>query len=164
MATIDSTFGKKELTKAASTSELSDMASKGEKAQLSNGALVMDSTTKSAIDAATDPSILINDEAEFLRSKFYFKQIEDLRAEIAKLHAYVKAAFGTDSSAASSKGAKGDTGNTGPQGPTGPQGATGATGATGPAGSNASVSGFEGSKTVGKETWTFEDGLLKTVK
>ncbi len=97
MATIDSTFGKKELTKAASTSELSEMAAKGEKAKISNGALVMDSTTKSAIDAATDPSILINDEAEFIRAKFYLKQIEDLRAEIAKLHAFIKDIAGTDS-------------------------------------------------------------------
>jgi len=97
MATIDNTFGKKELTKAASVSELSDMAAKGQKAKISNGALVMDSTTKSAIDAATDPSILINDEAEFLRAKFYLKQIEDLRAEIAKLHAFIKDIAGTDS-------------------------------------------------------------------
>ena len=29
---------------------------------------------------------------------------------------------------------------------------------------NASVSRFKGHKTVGKEPWTFEDGLLKTVQ
>jgi len=62
------------------------------------------------------------------------------------------------------KGDTGDTGATGPQGPRGLTGAAGATGPQGPAGSDASVSGFKGQKIVGKETWTFEDGLLKTVK
>lgn len=86
-------------------------------------------------------------------------------------------------------GSQGPTGATGPQGPAGSNGsngsdgakgdkgdkgdtgATGATGATGPAGANgsdASVSGYTGSLTVstGKssQTWTFKDGLLKTVK
>ena len=98
MATIDSTFGKKELTKQASLSEQSSLTAAGEKARVINGAVVMDSVTKSAIDGATDPTILINDEAEFLRAKFYLNQIEELRAEIAKLHAFVKDIAGTDSS------------------------------------------------------------------
>ena len=62
------------------------------------------------------------------------------------------------------KGDKGDTGATGATGPQGPQGPTGATGATGAAGSDASVSGYTGKLTVGKQQWTFEKGLLKTVK
>ena len=145
----------------------------------------------------TDMSALFNDDGLYQYNKFLIKQIEDLREDVEELHAFIKDAFGKDSSSAASKGnkgdtgsqgPKGDTGSTGPQGPkgdtgntgaTGPQGPAGATGATGPQGatgatgaagadgkdgSNASVSGFSGSKSVGKETWTFSNGLLSTVK
>ena len=76
-----------------------------------------------------------------------------------------------DTGATGAQGPKGDTGATGAAGATGAKGDkgdTGATGPQGPAGSDASVSGYTGSLTVsnGKstQTWTFSDGLLKTVK
>lgn len=185
MATLDSSFGKKGLGKAASTAELTEMAKTGKKADINAaGELVMDSDTKALLDAATDPTILINDEAEFAKARFYLKQIEDLRLQVEKLHAYVTDAFGTDSSNAASSGAKGDTGaqgpkgDTGAQGPQGPQGDqgdkgdkgdTGATGATGPAGkdgSDASVSGVSSSITVstgkGSINLNFSNGLLNS--
>jgi len=195
MATLSSSFGKKKLAKAASSAELTEMAKTGKKADINAaGELVLDTETKTLIDGATDPTILINDEAEFLRAKFYLKQIEDLRAQVEDLHAYVTDAFGTDSSNAAATGAKGDKGDTGAAGAKGDKGDTGAagsngsngsngakgdkgdTGATGPqgatgaAGSNASVSGFEGSQVVvvdakgSTKTLSFEDGLCKSIK
>jgi hypothetical protein len=107
---------------------------------------------------------LFNNDDIYQTNKFLLKQIEDLRQDVEELHAFIKDAFGKDSSSAASKG---DTGATGPQGPKGDTGATGATGpagADGKNGSDASVSGFKGQRTVGKETWTFEAGLLKSVK
>jgi hypothetical protein len=92
------------------------------------------------------------------------RQIEDVRQDVEDLHAFIKDAFGKDSSSAASQGPKGDTGATGSQGATGPQGPAGADGKDGKDGNNASVSGFTGSKTVGKETWSFESGLLNSVK
>jgi len=180
-----------------------------------SGEIVISKEKSEELNTLNDISDLFNDDAIYQTNKFLLKQVEDLRQDVEELHAFIKDAFGKDSSSAASQGAKGDTGSqgpkgdtgsTGPQGPkgdtgsTGPQGTkgntgstgpqgpagndgsngtngsngakgdkgdTGATGATGPqgaAGSNASVSGFKGQKTVGKETWTFEDGLLKTVK
>ena len=121
----------------------------------SNGEIVVPSSVASEIAAVSDITELLNDHENYSRSIYLLKEIENMRQDIEELHAFIKDAFGKDSSSAASKG---DTGATGPQGPKGD------TGATGPAGSNASVSGFKGQKTVGKETWTFEDGLLKTVK
>ena len=156
----------------------------------SSGEIVVPSSVALEIAAVSDITELLNDHENYSKSIYLLKEIENMRQDIEELHAFVKDAFGKDSSSAASQGAKGDkgdkgdtgaTGATGPKGPkgdkgdagdtiTGPQGAKGDkgdkgdTGATGPAGSDASVSGFKGQKTVGKETWTFEDGLLKTVK
>ncbi len=133
----------------------------------SDGEIVVPSSVASEIAAVADITELLNDHENYARSIYLLKEIENMRQDIEELHSFIKAAFGKDSSSAASQGAKGDTGATGAKGDKGDKGDTGATGATGaqgPAGSNASVSGFKGSKTVGKETWTFEDGLLKTVK
>lgn len=142
--------------------------SSGQKAvKGSDGKITVSKEIFNDLQGLTDISEVYNDDGLYQQNRFLLKQIEDLREDVEELHAFIKAAFGRDYTQASSKGAKGDTGATGPQGP---QGATGATGATGPAGadgkngSDASVSGFKGEKTVGKETWTFEAGLLKSVK
>jgi len=133
----------------------------------SNGEIVISKEKAAELDSLNDISELFNDDGLYQANKFLLKQVEDLRTDVEELHTFIKDAFGKDSTSAASKGDTGATGPQGPQGPKGDTGATGATGATGPqgqAGSNASVSGFKGQKTVGKETWTFEDGLLKTVK
>ncbi|NNE31159.1 MAG: hypothetical protein HKN40_02195 [Winogradskyella sp.] len=142
--------------------------SSGQKAvKGSDGKITVSKEIFNDLQGLTDISEVYNDDGLYQQNRFLLKQIEDLREDVEELHAFIKSAFGRDYTQASSKGAKGDTGATGPQGP---QGATGATGATGPAGadgkngSDASVSGFKGEKTVGKETWTFEAGLLKSVK
>ncbi len=132
-----------------------------------NGEIVVPSKVAQEIAAVTDITQLLNDHDNYTKSVYLLKEIENIRQDVEELHAFIKDAFGKDSTSAASKG---DTGATGPQGPKGDTGATGATGATGPAGadgkngSDASVSGFKGQKTVGKETWTFEAGLLKSIK
>jgi hypothetical protein len=130
----------------------------------SDGEYTVSKEISDDLTGLTDISDLFNNDDIYQTNKFLLKQIEDLRQDVEELHAFIKDAFGKDSSSAASKG---DTGATGPQGPKGDTGATGATGpagADGKNGSDASVSGFKGQKTVGKETWTFEAGLLKSVK
>lgn len=130
----------------------------------SSGEIVVPSKVATEIAAVSDITELLNDHDNYTKSIYLLKEIENIRQDIEELHAFIKDAFGKDSSSAASKG---DTGATGPQGPKGDTGATGATGpagADGKNGSDASVSGFKGQKTVGKETWTFEAGLLKSVK
>ena len=179
MANINDNVRGKKLFKEGSSKQ---QAVKG-----SDGEYTVSKEISDDLTGLTDISEVYNDDGLYQVNRFLLKQIEDIRQDVEELHAFIKDAFGKDSSSAASQGAKGEkgdtgaTGATGPKGPkgdkgdtgdtiTGPQGAKGDkgdkgdTGATGPAGSNASVSGFKGSKTVGKETWTFEDGLLKTVK
>ena len=159
MANINDNIRGKKLFKEGSSKQ---QAGKG-----SDGEYTVSKEISDDLTSLTDISDLFNDDAIYQTNKFLLKQVEDLRQDVEELHAFIKDAFGKDSSSAASKG---DTGATGPQGPKGDTGATGATGATGPAGadgkngSDASVSGFKGQKTVGKETWTFEAGLLKSIK
>ena len=227
MASINDNIRGKKLFKEGGSGA---SASKG-----SDGEVTISKEKSDELTALTDISDVFNDDGLYQSNKFLLKQVEDLRADVEELHAFIKDAFGKDSSSAASQGAKGDTGaqgpkgNTGAQGPagsngtngtngsdgsdgsdgakgdkgdtgstgpqgiqgaTGPQGATGAagsngadgadgaqgpqgiqgekgdtgaTGGRGPAGSDAAVSGFSGKKTVGKETWTFENGLLDSV-
>ena len=96
----------------------------------SNGDIVVPSSVAAELDAVDGIVEVINDSGVFHVNKHLVKEIEKMRLDIEELHAFIKTAFGKDSSTAASKG---ETGATGPQGP---QGATGATGATGPAGSN----------------------------
>jgi len=164
MASINDNIRTKKLYKSGDTTRAYKDAS---------GEIVVPSTIASDIAAITDITDVINDGVNYENTKYFLKEIENIRLDLEELHAFVKDAFGKDSTTAASKGdtgatgpqgPKGDTGATGAQGPKGDTGATGATGPQGPAGSDASVSGFKGQKTVGKETWTFEAGLLKSVK
>ena len=159
MANINETIRGKKLYKEGSEGQ--------EASKNASGEIVISKEKSEELNTLNDISDLFNDDAVYQTNKFLLKQVEDLRQDVEELHAFIKDAFGKDSTTAASKG---DTGATGPQGPKGDTGATGATGATGPAGadgkngSDASVSGFKGQKTVGKETWTFEAGLLKSIK
>ena len=101
----------------------------------SSGEIVVPSKVATEIAAVSDITELLNDHDNYTKSIYLLKEIESMRQDIEELHAFIKEAFGKDSSSAASKGDKGDTGNTGPQGPQGPQGNTGATGATGLSGS-----------------------------
>lgn len=102
-----------------------------------NGEIVISKEKAKELDVLNDISELFNDDGIYQANKFLLKQVEDLRQDVEELHAFIKDAFGKDSTTAASKGEKGDAGNTGPQGPQGPKGdagVTGATGATGPQG------------------------------
>ena len=174
MANINDNIRGKKLFKSGSSKQ---RAVKG-----SDGEITVSSEVATDLAGLTDMSDLFNDDGLYQYNRFLIKQIEDLREDVEELHAFIKSAFGKDSSSAASQGAKGnkgDTGSTGAKGDKGDKGDTGSTGATGsqgatgpqgPAGAdgkdgnNASVSGFSGNKTVGKETWNFEDGLLNGVK
>ncbi len=99
----------------------------------SNGEIVVPSKIATDIASIADITDVINDGANYENTKYFLKEIENIRLDLEELHAFIKDAFGKDSTGAASRGEKGDTGATGPQGPQGPQGATGA---TGPAGAN----------------------------
>lgn len=132
----------------------------------SNGEIVVPSEIASEIAAVSDITELLNDHDNYSKSIYLLKEIENMRQDIEELHAFVKDAFGKDSSTAASKG---ETGATGPQGPKGDTGATGATGPQGPAGTNGTngnshlgeVSSIEFNKdnqlavTIGKTTLKF---------
>ena len=178
MANINDNIRGKKLYKSGSSGA---DASKG-----SDGEITVSSEIATELASLNDISEVFNDHALYSYNKFLLKQVEDLRLDLEELHAFIKDAFGKDSSSASSKGAKGDTGATGAQGPKGdtgatgaqgPKGDTGATGATGPQGpagvdgadgSDASVSGASGSFTAtsGKSsvTVTVSNGLISTIK
>tara|TARA_R100001463_G_scaffold26260_5_gene61628 strand:+ start:3818 stop:4360 length:543 start_codon:yes stop_codon:yes gene_type:complete len=179
MANINDNIRGKKLFKSGSSGQL---AVKG-----SDGEITISSEKATELSALTDISEIYNDEALFQTNKFLLKQIEDLRADVEELHAFTKAAFGKDSSQASSKGSKGDTGSQGPKGDKGDKGDTGATGSQGPKGntgatgaagadgkdgkdgSDASVSGVSSDVVVvvnskgSTKTLEFTNGLLKTV-
>jgi hypothetical protein len=156
MANIDDNIRGKKLFKEGSSKQL---ASKG-----SDGEYTVSKEISDDLSSLTDISEVYNDDGLYQYNRFMLRQIEDVRQDVEDLHAFIKDAFGKDSSSAASQGPKGDTGATGSQGATGPQGPAGADGKDGKDGNNASVSGFTGSKTVGKETWSFESGLLNSVK
>jgi len=99
----------------------------------SNGEIVVSSNVASEIAAVSDITELLNDHDNYTRSIYLLKEIENIRQDLEEVHAFIKDAFGKDSTSAASRG---ETGATGPQGPTGPKGNTGATGPQGPAGDN----------------------------
>ncbi len=150
MANINDNVRGKKLFKEGSSKQ---QAVKG-----SDGEYTVSKEISDDLTNLTDISEVYNDDGLYQVNRFLLKQIEDIRQDVEELHAFIKDAFGKDSSGAASKG------DTGAQGPKGDTGATGAAGADGRDGNNASVSGFSGKKTVGKETWNFEDGLLNSVK
>jgi len=127
MANINDNIRTKKLYKSGNTTRAYKDA---------NGEIVVPSKIASDIAAITDITDVINDGANYENTKYFLKEIENIRLDLEELHAFVKDAFGKDSSSAASKGEKGDTGDTGPQGPKGDTGATGATGPQGPAGAN----------------------------
>lgn len=165
MANINDNIRGKKLFKEGSSKQFASVDG--------NGEVTVSKEISDDLASLTDISNVFNDDGLYQVNRFLLKQLEDVRQDVEELHAFIKDAFGKDSSSAASQGGKGETGSTGPTGPSGPTGPTGPTGSTGPsgptgptgpAGNNASVSGFKGQKTVGKETWTFEDGLLNSVK
>lgn len=160
MASINDKIRGKKLFKQGSSRQ---QAVKG-----SDGEVTVAREITDELASLTDISVLFNDDGLYQYNKFLVKQIEDLREDVEELHAFIKDAFGKDSSSAASQGAKGDAGSQGPKGDKGDKGDTGATGATGPAGSNASVSGASGSFTAtsGKSsvTVTVSNGLISTIK
>ncbi len=162
MANLNDNIRGKKLFKQGSSKQF---ASKG-----SDGEITVSKEISDDLAALTDMSDVFNDDGLYQVNRFLIKQIEDLREDVEELHAFIKDAFGKDSSSAASQGAKGNTGSQGPKGDTGntgatgPQGPAGANGSDGENGSDADVSGFSGKKLAGKETWTFENGLLKSVK
>ena len=107
----------------------------------SDGEIVVPSSVASEIAAVADITELLNDHENYARAIYLLKEIENMRQDIEELHAFIKDAFGKDSTSAASKGDTGATGPRGAQGPKGDTGATGsqgATGATGPAGADGS--------------------------
>jgi hypothetical protein len=133
MANINDNIRTKKLYKSGDTSK----AYKD-----SNGEIVVPSSVASEIAAVSDITELLNDHDNYSKSIYLLKEIENIRLDLEELHAFIKTAFGKDSTTAASKGETGATGPQGPQGPkgdtgsTGPQGPQGATGVAGPAGSN----------------------------
>lgn len=124
MANINDNIRTKKLYKSGDTTKAYKDA---------NGEIVVPSKIASDIAAIADITDVINDGANYENTKYFLKEIENIRLDLEELHAFVKDAFGKDSSTAASKG---ETGATGPQGPQGPQGATGATGPAGADGKN----------------------------
>lgn len=132
MANINDNIRTKKLYKSGDTSK----AYKD-----SNGEIVVPSSVALEIAAVSDITELLNDHDNYSKSIYLLKEIENIRLDLEELHAFIKTAFGKDSTTAASKGETGATGPQGPQGPKGDTGATGsqgATGATGPAGADGS--------------------------
>ena len=172
MASINNNIRGKKLFKSGSSGAF---ATKG-----ADGEITVSSERATELNSLNDISLIFNDDALYQNNKFLLKQIEDLRLDVEELHAFIKDAFGKDSSSAASQGAKGDKGDTGAtgaagaKGDKGDKGDTGATGATGPQGpagadgSDASVSGASGSfsATSGKSSVnvTVSNGLITQIK
>ncbi len=108
MASINDNIRTKKLYKSGDTTRAYKDA---------DGEIVVPSKIASDIAAIADITDAINDGANYENAKYFLKEIENIRLDLEELHAFVKDAFGKDSSTATSKGDKGDTGNTGPQGP-----------------------------------------------
>ena len=120
----------------------------------SNGEVIVPSKVASKINEITDFTEIYNDELLLENTKYFLKEIENMRQDIEELHAFVKAAFGKDSSTAASKG---DTGATGPQGPQGVQGPQGPQGPKGASGAN----GNDHLKNVQSITFNEKSGQLE---
>lgn len=154
MANINDNVRGKKLFKQGSSGQ---KAAKG-----SDGEYTVSKEISDDLTGLTDISDVYNDDGLYQVNRFLLKQIEDIRQDVEELHAFIKDAFGKDSSSAASQGAKGDKGDTGATGATGPRGPAGADG------SDASVSGASGSFTAtsGKSsvTVTVSNGLISTIK
>lgn len=120
----------------------------------SNGEVIVPSKVASKINAITDFTEIYNDELLLENTKYFLKEIENMRQDLEELHTFIKDAFGKDSSSAASKGDKGDTGATGPQGPQGPAGTNGTNGKNG-------VNGNDHLKNVQSITFNEKTGQLE---
>lgn len=160
MASINDNIRGKKLFKQGSSGQKTVKGSDGE--------YTVSKEISDDMAALTDISEVYNDDGLYQVNRFLLKQIEDIRQDVEELHAFIKDAFGKDSSSAASQGAKGNTGAQGPKGDTGATGATGPQGPAGADGSDASVSGASGSFTAtsGKSsvTVTVSNGLISTIK
>ena len=184
MANINDNIRGKKLFKEGSSGQ---RAAKG-----SDGEYTVSKEISDDLAGLTDISQVYNDDGLYQYNRFLLKELEDIRQDVEELHAFIKDAFGKDSSSAASQGAKGNkgdtgaagakgdngdkgdkgdtgaTGATGATGPQGPAGADGADGADGKDGSDASVSGASGSFTAtsGKSsvTVTVSNGLISQIK
>jgi len=123
MANINDNIRGKKLFKEGSSKQL---ASKG-----SDGEVTVSKEISDDLAALTDISDVFNDDGLYQVNRFLIKQIEDIREDVEELHAFIKDAFGKDSSSAASQGAKGDTGAQGPAGADGTNGSNGKNGADG---------------------------------
>ncbi len=108
MANLNDNIRGKKLFKAGSSKQ---RAAKG-----SDGEITVSSEVASDLANLTDMSDLFNDDGLYQYNRFLIKQIEDLREDVEELHAFIKDAFGKDSSSAASQGAKGDKGDKGDTG------------------------------------------------
>lgn len=118
----------------------------------SSGEIVVPSKVATEIAAVSDITELLNDHDNYTKSIYFLKEIENMRQDIEELHAFIKDAFGKNSSEAASKGDKGDIGLQGPQGLKGDKGDTGEVGprgATGPAGSDGEDGSGDSTKVYG---------------
>lgn len=122
----------------------------------SNGEVIVPSKVASKINEITDFTEIYNDELLLENTKYFLKEIENMRQDIEELHAFVKDAFGKDSSTAASKGDTGATGPQGPQGAQGPQGPQGPKGATG-------ANGNDHLKNVQSITFNEKSGQLEII-
>jgi hypothetical protein len=134
MASINDNIRTKKLYKSGNTSR----AYKD-----SSGEIVVPSSVASEIAAVSDITELLNDHDNYTKSIYLLKEIENIRQDTEELHAFIKDAFGKDSTSAASKGDTGDTGPQGPKGDTGARGPAGTTGSTGPKG-NTGAQGPQG--------------------
>ena len=83
----------------------------------SSGEIVVPSKVATEIAAVSDITELLNDHDNYTKSIYLLKEIENIRQDIEELHAFIKDAFGKDSTSAASKEDKGDSPSTGAPAP-----------------------------------------------
>ena len=105
MANINDNIRGKKLFKEGSSKQ---QAVKG-----ADGEYTVSKEISDDLTSLTDISEVYNDDGLYQVNRFLLKQIEDIRQDVEELHAFIKDAFGKDSSSAASQGAKGDKGDTG---------------------------------------------------
>ena len=99
MANINDNIRGKKLFKEGSSGQ---NAAKG-----SDGEYTVSKEISDDLAGLTDISEVYNDDGLYQVNRFLLKQIEDIRQDVEELHAFIKDAFGKDSSSAASQGSKG---------------------------------------------------------
>ena len=105
MANINDNVRGKKLFKEGSSGQ---DAAKG-----SDGEYTVSKEISDDLAGLIDISEVYNDDSLYQTNRFLLKQIEDIRQDVEELHAFIKDAFGKDSSSAASQGAKGEKVDTG---------------------------------------------------